>query len=172
MCQCRNAHITYMSCLPYMYDNDVPGNNKLQANLWRSSMELGRWKITLGGCEKKASTNKLKFFRIPTWLSNYPLRVQGCLGFRVWLSNYPLSWDCCNFSLLNWLHSSSIPWLLRKWQATQLRIPGEHRRGPRLSFDHRNHRSHYNALRSVTSSGDIWQKHAPLKNTSQHQHML
>ena len=77
-----------MSCLPYMYDNDVAGNNKLQANLWRQSMELGRGKITFGGSEKKKSIHQqAEVFSHPNLIIQ--LTLEG-LGFRVWLSNYPL----------------------------------------------------------------------------------
>ena len=78
MCQCRNTHTPYIYVLSTVHvrledvGKDVACNNKLQANLWRQSILIASW--SWEDPKKKASTNKLKFFRIPTWLSNYPLR--------------------------------------------------------------------------------------------------
>lgn len=138
-----------MSCLPYMYDNDVAGNNTVsckptcEGQAW--SWDAGQ--ITLGGCGKKKHPPTISWSFFASQL-DYPINPWGFrdvygLGFDSpiipWVGIVVTSacWSGCILPLS----------LVARQQATQLRIP-VNQPGPRLAFDHRNHRSHYNALRS------------------------
>lgn len=149
MCQCRNTHIDiYVLSTVHVWQwCGWQQYSKLQANLWRPSMELGCWTNHFRRMRKKKHPPTISWSFFASQL-DYPINPWGFrdvygLGFDSpiipWVGIVVTSacWSGCILPLS----------LVARQQATQLRIP-VNQPGPRLAFDHRNHRSHYNALRS------------------------